>query len=289
MSAEKDITLDEKRVYGAKRGRSELFVATAVGLVRVSVSGALVGEFGLVHRGSVRDVAAGGDLAVATDEDVLLARAGEGSEGSEGSDGDEEGEPSFEPTGFGPAVAVSTREGVVAGDGERVARLRDGDWETCCELGGVTAIDGGLVAADSGVHRLDGGHVGLSGARDVAASVPLAATDDGLFHLGNGWMRSLDGAFEAVASDGGRAHAAGDRLYAMGADPESWEPVELPVEARVVDVAHGETTYAVTEDGTLLADDGEGGWRERALGLSDARALAVVRGERTSEESGEGD
>jgi hypothetical protein len=45
----------------------------------------------------------------------------------------------------------------------------------------------------------------------------------------------------------------------------------------VVDVAHAETTYAVTADGTLLAyDPAEGAWRDRPLGLADARAITVV-------------
>jgi hypothetical protein len=48
----------------------------------------------------------------------------------------------------------------------------------------------------------------------------------------------------------------------------------------VVDVAHAETTYAVTGDGTLLAyDPAEGAWRDRPLGLADARAIAVVLAE----------
>jgi hypothetical protein len=276
MSAEKDITLEEKRVYAATSGRTEAFVACGVGLARVAVSDALVGEFGLVWRGDARDVAAGaGRLAVATAEDVLLATGGAG------------GEPAFEPTGFGPADAVGVGRGdgrddaervVAAGEG-RVARLDETEWTTLSALDGVRAIDGDLLAAESGVHRLDGTHVGLPSARDVAsAGLPLAATDDGLYYLGNGWMDAHDGAFRTVASDGERAHAAtDDALYERGDAPEDWAPVDLPAGGRVVDVAHAETTYAVTDDGTLLAyDPAEEAWRDRPLGLADARAIAVI-------------
>jgi hypothetical protein len=282
MSAEKDITLDEKRVYGAKQAGTELFVACGVGLLRVSVSDALVGEFGLVHRGDVHDVAAsGGVLVVATDEDVLLGLPGEGAEDGEG--------VAFEATGFGPAVAVSARGGPTASDGERVARYEDGEWVETAELDGVRSLDGGLVAAAGGVYRTDGTALGLPGARDVdAAGTPLAATDDGLYYLGNGWMRAVDRdsrGFRVVAADdtGGRAHAAGERLYERreprageGLDAD-WSPVE--VSGEVVGVAHAETTYAVTRDGTLWAfDPAEDAWRERTLGVPDVRALAVVAG-----------
>ena len=271
MSAEKDITLDEKRVYGAKQPETELFVASSIGLLRVSVSDALVGEFGLVHRGEVRDVAASdGVLLVAAEEDVLLGVPEEGGEGL-----------TFEPTGFGSAVAVSARGSLTASDGERVARYADGEWETTAELAGVRALDADLVAAAGGVHRTDGTPLGLPDAYDVdGAGTPLAATGDGLYYLGNGWMRAVDadaGAFRVVASDDGgeRAHAAGERLLERGERDTDWSPVEVTGE--VVGVAHAETTYAVTADGTLWAfDPAEGAWRERTLGVPDARALAVV-------------
>ncbi|MFD1633445.1 hypothetical protein ACFSBJ_06810, partial [Haloplanus ruber] len=82
-----DLTIDEKRVYADRTGATEVLVAAEQGLVVASLSADLVGEFGLDHRATVRDVAATGDRrVVATDEDVLVG--------------------SYDPTDFGPAVAV---------------------------------------------------------------------------------------------------------------------------------------------------------------------------------------
>jgi hypothetical protein len=281
-----DISIDEKRVYGAKTGTTAVFVATGAGLARVELSDDRVGEFGLVHRGGVRDVAGhDGRLAAATDGDALVGT------------GD-----AFRPTGFGPATAVGWHDGalVAAGDG-RVARFDaagsaeadatdaatgdeplDGEWTTLCEVADVRTVAGDTVAATGGLFRLDGSHVGLSDARDYAPAVPLAATGNGLYYLGNGWMDALPGDVRAVAAaPDGRAHAATpDALFVRspGADgygPDAWAATDLPVDGHVVDVAYGpDATYAVTAEGTVLANAGDG-WRDRPLGLPDARRLAV--------------
>jgi len=257
-----DLTIDEKRVYADRTGADEVLIAAEQGVVVASLSGDRVGEFGLDHRAAVHDVAADGDRrAVATDEDVLVGDYG--------------------PTGFGPAVAVGFHGDALlaAGPGGRIARLDDG-WTT---LGGVEtprAIDGGMVAAESGVHQVvDDGlrHVGLGGVHDVHGhGMPLAATDDGLYRLGNGWMDELDGAFHVVAVDSAddRAHAAGEAgLFAREAVGE-WSAVDVPTDDPV-DVGYTDAaTVAVTETGTLLADAGDG-WRTRELGVTGVRRLAV--------------
>ena len=257
--SDEDISLDEKRVYADRAGTTTAFVASAAGVARVEVSDDIVGEFALEHRTEALDVAAAdGRLAVATSGDVLV------------SEGDR-----LEETGFGPAAAVDYRDGLVAAGGGRVARQGDG-WTTLCRLEDVRAVDGDMLAAASGVHRLDGDHVGLTDARDVStAADPLAATDDGLYYLANGWMRALEGAFGVVAARGdGRAHAATDGTLYERVDGE-WDAVDLPVDGEVADVAYGPATYAVTRDGTFLADAGDG-WRHRSLGLPGVSAVAVV-------------
>jgi len=263
----------EKRVYVAQADTVEAYVAADLGVAVARVSGDTVGEFSLVERCTGRDVAATAHgVAAATDEDVLV--------------GDADG---FEGTGFGPAVAVTNLDGDVlaAGEDGHVARY-DGDWTTVGTVDAeVRALDADLVAAADGVHRLtDDGFApaGLDDAQDVAAAgVPHAATPDGLFYLGNGWMDALEGAFSVVAGDPatasagdlGRAHAAtADDLYAH--DGGDWQRVDLPVEESVADVAYAADAHVIlTEPGTLAVDAGEG-VRHRSLGLRGARALAVA-------------
>jgi hypothetical protein len=260
MSAEKDITIDEKRVYTAKGGKTDLFVATGVGLARVSVSGDLVGEFGLEWRGDARDVAIhGGRVAIATPDDVLV-NAGTG----------------FEPTGFGPADALGVHEGLVAAGAGRIARLDGDGWTDTGAVEDVRAIDGDMVAAAGGIYRLDGTHVGLADAHDVSTvGVPLAATATGLYRLGNGWMKAREGDVRVVAASAdGQAHAATrETLYER--DGGEWVPVELPVAEPVAAVGYGEATYVVTEPGTVLVGR-DGSWTSRSIGLPGVRAMAVT-------------
>jgi hypothetical protein len=266
-----DISIDEKRVYGDKAGKSEVFVASSVGVVVAEVSGDLVGGFGIRHRCEARDVAAAdGRVAVATGEDVLLADASGGG-----------GDAEFAETGFGPAVAVGLLDDelLAADESGRVARY-DGAWTDLGTVDGPRAIDGPLVAAADGVYRVEAdglSHAGLDDVRDVAgAGIPLAATGDGLYALGNGWMDALDGAFDVVASDGGeRAHAVTDDGDVYARSETEWGPSDLSTDERVADVDYGlGVTVAVTEAGTLLVEAGEG-WRSQPLGLGGVGGLAV--------------
>lgn len=170
----------------------------------------------------------------------------------------------------------------------------------------VRSIDRDLVATDDGVYRVRDDHLDHAGLRDVhdvsAAGIPLAAATDGLYKLGNGWMAVLEdaGGFDRVEADAAaefgsleRAHAvAGERLFELGPDDE-WRqvPVPDPLESdddRVVGVAYGESVYAATENGRLLARlDGDGTgerggadgatgpapWRIHTIGVRDVAAL----------------
>lgn len=279
--------IEAKRVYGDRAGEGELLVAAGIGLVAVHVSADRVGRFGVVHRCDPADVAASGDrVVVATDEDVLLRGAGA---------------DAFQQTGFGPAAAVGFDDDglVAAGPDGRVARLSGGrggglgsgsggsdradgpDAEAWTDLGrveaDVRAIDGRLLAAADGVYRLPGlAYAGLDDVRDVAAAGPLAATGDGLYSLGNGWMDELSGAFRVVAAGGrgGESHAAtAEAFYERGED--GWGTVALPAGGPVVDVAYGDATYAVTADGVVLAA-GTDGYRSQSLGVDGVVGCAVA-------------
>jgi len=279
VPSDDDIALDEKRMYGGKRPETTVYVAGGMGLTRVAVAGDQVGRFELASRDPVRDVAGGnGRLLVATEEDVLVG-TGE----------------AFEPTGFGPATAVGlngARPLAAAPDGE-VALLRGDEWEPVGAVSEPRAIDGGLLAAGDGVYRVTAGEGDVDGhagsglellregpATDVAAAGSYAACPDGLYELPD--QRLRDGAHTAVAAEaaGERAHAVADGdLFARR---DGWGRCTLPVDESVVDIAYGESVYAVTGVGSLLVDadpeqtpDGHGGWRSRALGVREVRRLAV--------------
>lgn len=253
-------SLEEKRVYAGKSGETHVYLASEIGVVRVSVSGDSIGEFGIEHRCRARDLTGVGELAVATDEDVLL-------------DG--------EPTGFGPALAVGGIERpIAAGPEGRIARYDGDGWTEIGTLDGVRAADGDLLATGEGVYRAGDGltHVGLSGATDVSTrGVPLAATDSGLYRLGNGWMREVEGGFARVTADresppGELVRACAIRDGHLLVYEGEWHEHETP--EALAAVAVGEAIYGATSEGTLLVDAGDG-WRSQALGVSGVRAMLV--------------
>jgi hypothetical protein len=338
------ISIDEKRVYDASEGPTPVYVVGEFGVARVDTSDDLVGEFGLVHECSARDAAGeNGRIAVATDEDVLVGVAGETETEFEGL-----GVGPAVAVGFAgrsesaeaDQLLVARENGtILRGDvfgseategSSREQRECDGgeSWTELGDLADVRAIDGDFVAAASGVYHATGiaqsatksadgsassaglQHVGLEDARDVsAAGVPLAATGDGLYRLGNGWMDELDGTFRAVSAahapadagagagaDAGAldgAHAAGEPVGESAGDSTlfahedgEWREVAMPVSGDVVAIDHGASergkenenasrgVYAVTDDGTFLLSVGDG-WNHQILGLRGATAVAA--------------
>lgn len=256
-----DDELAEKRVFTRHGDSTDVFVAADIGVVSVAVSGDRIGRYGVVHRCSPVDIAAApGRLCVATTEDVVVSDGGR-----------------FTTTGFGPSVAVAAGPGIMAAapDG-RVARYDGDTWTPVGELDAeIRAIAGDLVATSAGVYRIAGtvSHVGLRDVRDVATDGrPLAATADGLYHLGNGWMAAADGDFLTVATDGNRAHAAtARRVFELRND--QWATVELPSAEMPVAFAYGPAVFGVTADGTLLVDAGSG-FRAHRLGLPGVVGMA---------------
>jgi hypothetical protein len=280
MSADKDIGIDEKRVYDGDERSTTVYVAASTGVVAVSVVAERVGEFELAARCTARDVASGpAGVAVAT-EDAVLLDAGDGARSTA-----VESSEQFVEMGFGEAVAVAVHgmDVLAAAPDGSVGRYRDGAWH---DLGAVTAVnrmDGDLLATEDGVYRaLDESlrHSGLAHAKDVsAAGVPLAVTDEALYQLGNGWVDVATGAFRFVAADPGasegalgRAHAGtDDTLYAH--HDGDWT-IATQLERPVVDVAYGDTVYAVSADGRFVAEAPDG-WRHQELGVRDVTALAA--------------
>lgn len=252
-------SIEEKRVFADRADKTSVYLASEIGVVRVSVSDDRIGSFGIERRCTARDLAFCPELAVATDEDVLL-------------DG--------EPTGFGPAVVVGGSNGPIAVSPEgRVARYEHTNrgWADIGCVEGVRAADGDLLATEEGIYRVGDEltHVGLEGVTDVSTrGIPLASTDTGLYRLGNGWMRDLDGGFDRVAGSGSagtleRACAVGEGFYSYDGE---WREHDAP-EAFTA-VAIGESVYGVSAGGTLSVDAGEG-WRSQSLGVSGVRAMLI--------------
>lgn len=282
-------TIDEKRVYSDRSGAIDAYVASETGLVHVSVADDTVGEFELRERCHAQDIAAGpSTVAVATETDVLVA-----------TDTPDTDEPAFVETGFGPAVAVGiavdadTQTVIAAGPDGQVARYHDHEdtWErveyseTEDSDIDVRAIDGTLVGTTNGVYRIldqELVHAGLSRVRDVSASgVPLAATADGLYKLGNGWLAEVDRAVDVVTADPltspghlERAHAVAEtETTVLEHDDGEWVQSPAPP-APVVDIAYGTRPYAVTANGQFLAQTADG-WRSRHLGIGDVAGVAI--------------
>lgn len=255
-----DIT--EKRVFTQAGDTTAVVVAAGIGIVSVTVSDDRVGEYGVIHRCSPSAIAAAGEtIAVATETDVLLGDGG-----------------GFNESGFGPAVAVGGPDSIhAAGPEGRISRYRDGEWVQVGQLDAtVRAIEGDFVATADGLHRLtpELPHVGLEDVWDVAVDgAPLAATAGGLYTLGNGWMKTLDGDFRTVATNGIRAHAATPDRVVERADGD-WITVETDVADRVMAFGYDDSVYAVTAGGSLLVDAGEG-FRATPLGLPDVVGLAI--------------
>ncbi|GAA0538271.1 hypothetical protein ABNG02_14955 [Halorubrum ejinorense] len=291
--AEDDISIDEKRVYAGSAGRTDAYVATGSGIVRVSLSADKIGAFDMVARDAARDVAV---LARDGRADLVVAATPDGLSVAPVDD-----DPDFALVDDDPAVAVGVAGGrddalLVAREDGAVERVEFAGGETAVAsttpLGTVAdprAVDGALVAAADGVFRVTGDaveNVGLDDARDAAgAGMPLAATGAGLYWLGNGWMSVREGGADAVAADGdGHAMAVvdGDLLAHADAggewDDETWAVADLPVDETAVALGYGPgLSVAVTDAGTLCVDAGDG-WRHQVVGVRDVEgvALAVV-------------
>lgn len=267
----------ERQLFGEKRDERTLFVGSELGVTRVDVAAARVGQFSLVERCSVRSLAAASGLVVVGTDETVLASTGDG----------------FESVGFGPAVAVGTDGSwlYAAGQDGRLSRLdRDAlgtaapAWEPLGHAAGPRRFDGDLLASGAGVYRAGAPPepLGLADVNDVAAG-PFAATPSGVFgYQGGEWVLEQEGAATAIAADGDAVHALVDGRLFERTDGE-WRERELPGECQPRFLAHCETLAVLCADGTLsvaadpeTSHDGHGGWRSQALGVREPTALALA-------------
>lgn len=256
--------IDEKRIFTEKTTERVAFVAAELGLLIVRLAADRVGDYGIAQRCSPHDLATSGTNIALAAEDVYL--------------GDETG---IEPTDFGPSAAVGNHSGVVAaspeGDLARYTTSPPG-WEALGTLDGVTAIDGDLIGTESGVYRLpELTPVGLDQVRDIETNgIPLAATQTGLYRLGNGWMDVLAGDFQMVSgpADGDFPTYAATPTTCYEYRDGDWQSLELPTTAPIVDAAFGDCPYLLAADGTLIANAGDG-WRPHPVGITKAIGIAI--------------
>lgn len=256
--------LAEDRVFTNENEATDVFVATEIGIIVVSVSGDRFGRFGVAHRCSPSDITGRNDiLAVATETDVLWGRDRE-----------------FEGTEFGPATAVGIHEdAIISADANgRIERYVGDRWT---EIGTVdapvTVIDGSLVVTEAGLYRIEADARSLQpidnrSVTDVADSAALAATDTGLYTIAEEWNQELEGDFSAVAASGADHALAVDSGELWQRWDANWTTIKHGDETSIADVAVGERGYAITETGRLLVGPS---FRGRSLGLTDVIGLAV--------------
>lgn len=284
---EDDTAEEERRLFGDRRQKVTAFVGAALGLTRVEVAADRIGQFSLIERGAVNCVAADESVVVGTEETVLVG------------DGER-----FNSVDFGPAATVGVDEGYLyaaSPDGEvgrlALATVADGTegigdrWERVGSVDDPARFGGSMLAAADGLYQVDDEleHHGLADVRDVTPDGTFAATADGIYRFDGEWHREYEGAARAVQTHDGTVYAiaggedsgAGSRLVKRNGD--EWRAVDLPTTEELVDLAVGQGLYVLTDQGTLIVEadpaetsDGHAGWRSRALGVRDARRLAVA-------------
>ena len=263
---------DERLLFGERREETRLLAGSDLGVTQIDLAAAQVGQFSLLERCSVRDIAADeSTVIVATDEDVF-----------------ERTDDGPQSLGFGPAQAVGIDDDwVYAADGDRVARLGqealDDGWETVGAVETPRRFVGNLLAADRLVCVDDDiESEGLSAVHDISRDEELVATATGLFERRDDeCKRVLDGEATAVVAETDRAHAVVDgHLYER--DGETWSEQDVPG-AEPHRLAYGQTLVVVDSEGTVhvaadpeVTHDGHGGWRSQALGLRGVTALVAV-------------
>lgn len=172
------------------------------------------------------------------------------------------------------------------------SRESDPSWQMLGTVEKPVSIDGDLVAANSGVFRLGSTveALGLADVNDVARDSTdgqiLAATEEGLYR-GSGdaadWEEiSPDPVHRVLSADGGYL-AVTDEEVVQRYDGDEETRIEGLGNEPVVDIAQGESLYAVTEAGDLFmaaepgqTTDGYDGWRSQPVGVRGVVGIAVL-------------
>jgi hypothetical protein len=318
-----DNASDERQLFGEERETTVGYVASEMGVVRIDLAGDRIGSYSLLERCRATAIAtAGAVVAVGTDEDVLVDVGDTGecqrlhfgpavavgidgdtvfAAGPEGELGRFEGVSNWFRTqredGIEHDSGVQDGAGVHEGAGlQEGAEIPNDEpttpWETLGTVSGPNRMASQYLAADAGVFELgesvDG--LGLSAVADVATddgdeNAVLAGTEHGLSRRAGDatdWSSLDTEPVRRVVADGDYLTITDEGIVRERAG-EGWRELSLPTDDQIVDIARGESLYAVTSGGDLCmaassdkTSDGYDGWRSQPVGVRDVVGLAVL-------------
>lgn len=257
----------DKRVFTQNTSPFRLVIQSDLGTVRVSIADDRVGEMELIDRRTPHDIAVtSSETAIATDTDVFIW------------DG-----TTLDETGFGPATAVDYHEGRLrAATRTGNVKLRTNEWESIGQIdASITVLDADFIGTPDGVYRITDSmpNVGLSDVNDITTgTLPMVATNTGLFELGNGWMKQQTGTFTFVQAHlhdpAQRAHAAtSNECYER---TDTWRPLNLPTTDPIVDATYTDQPILLSETGTIYFRDTDN-WTSHTLGLTHPTKILAIR------------
>jgi hypothetical protein len=260
-------SLEEKRVFAPDRPARTLYVGTNRGLIALSVAGVHLGRFSMAIRGSVHALcAAPAGVIVAVGERVEAIAGAE--------------LPSTMPATPGPidvlgadAAAVWTATDDLAIRYPSSGRGEPDRYRTDAR---VTAIAPPFIGTTAGLLRYTPTGLQSVGLEHVTAltSAPLVGTTAGLYSLGNGWMRQLDGHILAAASHPSHGAAATDTgIYAGGS---GWAALDAPPAPSVELAVSADVVYAISADGVAMAHLPGEPWTQTHLGVGGITGVVIA-------------
>lgn len=257
----------EKRVFTQHTSAFQLIIPSAIGTVRVQIADDRVGSMELIDQHHPTDITiTDTEIAIATDTDVYLWT-----------------DSAVEATDFGPATAVDYHNDTLRAASPTGAIKKYTDtWESIGELdANITVLDADFVGTDTGVYHLtdDLSHAGLTAVNDISATtIPLVATDNGLYELANGWHQHLPGRFAFVQA---HSHDPNQRAHAATTDTcyertDDWHPLSLPTSDPIIDATYTTHPILISNTGTIYIKINDH-WTHHALGITNPTKLLTIR------------
>ena len=260
-------SLDEKRVFAPDRPARTLYVGTDRGLIALSVAGVHLGRYSMAIRGTVHALCATPAGVIAAVDDRVEAIGGAEL-------------PSTMPATIGEvAVLGADAAAVWTATDDLVTRYPcsdGGDPERHRTGGAVTAIAPPFIGTTDGLLRYTSDGLQSVGLEQVTAltSAPLVGTTEGLYTLGNGWMRQLQGHVLAAASHPSHSAAATDTGIYLGAS--GWAALDAPPAPSVALAVSADVVYAISADGIVMANLPGEPWTQTHLGVSGITGVVIA-------------